>query len=128
MWTIRWRRFGAGLALIAMLVLSLSQGMAAPLRVIDCCDDASLVMAAQTTAAIHAATPDDQGTPHRHGGIPDGAVCCADGVCSALSPVLARAVSTLPFAPHAIIHHEARALPPEGLGILPPLPPPRFSI
>ena len=127
MWLRNWRRFGAGLALFATLVLAVSQVLDAPLGVMDCCDDdAPTVIAAQISP-----TPDtghDHRLPYKHSGMPGGAVCCSGGACSLISPMTAPALAEHPFVPLAITWHEARAAAADRLGVPPPLPPPRMSI
>lgn len=117
------RRLTAGLALLAMLALSLSQAFALPRTNTPCCEDRlPIAMSIVGQAGNHA-----PGTPSHEKGhaVPD---CCLAGDCSILAPALAPASLLLPIEPQAAIHQDAATPAPEGLGTLPAVPPPRSAI
>ena len=116
------RRFAAGLALLAMLTLSLSQALASPRITMPCCEDVPQSAMSLTGQAEH----HESGSPLSHSKAHTD--CCLAGDCSIVAPVVTPASLMIPAGPPAAAYRDATPATPEGLGTHPAIPPPRTAI
>lgn len=114
-WLQRLRRFGTGLALLAMLALSYGQ-VAAAQELLFPCDE----------HAAHAEAPAAPQTQHKHHATGSSLVCCSGGTCAVTPPVLASASGRRVDAPAAARYFPALTVRPDGFDAGPAVPPPRY--
>ena len=119
----RARQVLAGLLVLAVLALSVGEAVAAPMSNWShpaYHDGAS----ARATAVI--AASGDLGSPCEHHDCTHCLACCIAGACSMLSGWLpANVAAPMPVVSAPLTRPEVAAPAPDGLGLTPPLPPPR---
>jgi hypothetical protein len=126
-WANRMRRTMAGLVILSVVVLSLSQAFA-----VSSADSASLPQSSH--AEFHAgltplgAVHDDPGLPCQHHNAPCSTECCIAGGCSIFFPWLAATDIRQPInTPSPSVYRTDVADVPDGAGAVPAIPPPRCT-
>jgi hypothetical protein len=120
------RRCGSWLAILALIMLSIGQAMAAASSVV-----AVSGMDARISAASHVercAGHHDPGNGGKAGSQLHAFDCCVAAGCSNVTPLASTTTQAFPMSLAATVWHEFRMVPPDSRDTIPALPPPRSAI